>query len=96
MSDVKKVKPMVTVNVTFEQFSEWDFLPPGSYYIRNAIGDYVFIKTSDRVAAQKYIDENYGKGKYRVIPSKDDKGKSRQENGGYTVTGTSTRRGQSR
>jgi hypothetical protein len=96
MSDVKKVKPMVTVTVTFDQFTEWDFVPPGSYYIRDAVGNYVFMKTSNRQLAQKYIDEQYGKGKYTVIPAKDDKNKSKLESGGLSCTGTSTRRGQKR
>ena len=96
MSDVKKVKPMVTVSISFNEFSEWDFIPPGSYYIRNALGDFVFLKTSDRNLAQKHVDLVYGKGKYRVIPSKDDKTKSKLESGGLSCTGTSTRRGQRR
>lgn len=96
MSDVKKVKPMVTVSVKFEQFSEWDFIPPGSYYIRDAMGNFTFMKTSDRMLAQKHVDEVYGKGKYRVIPAKDDKTKSKLESGGLSCTGTSTRRGQKR
>lgn len=96
MSDVKKVKPMVTVSISFNEFSEWDFIPPGSYYIRNALGDFLFLKTSDRNLAQKHVDFVYGKGKYRVIPSKDDKTKSKLESGGLSCTGTSTRRGQKR
>lgn len=96
MTEAKKVKSMVTVTVTYEQFTEWDFVPPGSYYIRDAIGDYIFLKTSKRNLAQDHIDEVYGKGKYRVIPSKDDKTKSKLESGGLSCTGTSTRRGQKR
>jgi DNA polymerase III epsilon subunit-like protein len=96
MSDLKKEKPMSIVTVEFKQFTDWDFIPPGSYYIHNASGDYIFMKTSSRQLAQKYIDENYGKGKYTVIPSKDDKTKSKLESGGLSCTGTSTRRGQKR
>lgn len=96
MTEAKKVKPMVTVSVKYEQFTEWDFVPPGSYYIRDAIGNYIFLKTSNRKLAQEYIDTEYGKGKYRVIPSKDDKTKSKLESGGLSCTGTSTRRGQKR
>lgn len=92
----KKEKPILTEKRKFEEFTAWDFIPPGSYYIRDAEGNYIFLKTSNRQAAQKYIDNEYGKGKYNVIPSKDDKGKSRLESGGFSCTGTSTRRGQQR
>lgn len=97
MSDVKpkKVKPMVTELVKYETFAAWEFIPPGSFYIRNANGDFLFLKTSDRIAAQKYIDENYGKGRYTVIPAKaQTKTVSRLESGGLSCTGTATRRGQ--
>ena len=53
MSAVKKVKPLVAVSVDFETFSDPDFIPPGSFYMRNAIGDYIFLKTSNRQVAQK-------------------------------------------
>ncbi|AXF53079.1 MAG: hypothetical protein [Caudoviricetes sp.] len=89
----KKIK---TVVVDFEEFSEWDFIPPGSFYIRNAMGDYVFMKTSERKLAQDHVDAEYGKGKYAVVPAKQDKTKSRLESGGLSCTGTSTRRGQKR
>lgn len=94
MSDVKKVKPLVTVVVKFDQFTDPDFIPPGSFYIRDASGDYLFIKTSDRKAAQDHADKEYGKGKYAVIPTKDQKTKSRLESGGLSCYGTATRRGQ--
>jgi hypothetical protein len=92
----KKIKNLKTVDVTFEDFCQWDFLPPGSYYIRTALGDYLFLKTSDRQAAQTYIDNMYGKGKYTVVAAKIEKTKSRLESGGLSCTGTSTRRGQKR
>jgi hypothetical protein len=89
-----KVKPMITEIVKFEVFSAWDFIPPGSFYIRTASGDYLFLKTSDRMLAQKHIDTDYGKGKYTVIPTKVIKTKSKLESGGLSCTGTATRRGQ--
>lgn len=89
-------KKMKTQRVTFEQFCDCEFLPPGSFYIRDATGDYLFMKTSVRVDAQKYIDTEYGVGKYRVVPAKSENVKSKQESGGYSCTGTSTRRGQKR
>lgn len=90
----KKVKPILTETVKFEVFSVWDFMPPGSFYIRMASGDYLFLKTSDRLLAQKHIDTEYGKSKYTVIPTKVIKTKSKLESGGLSCTGTATRRGQ--
>ncbi|ANA49219.1 hypothetical protein PMW_94 [Pseudomonas phage phiPMW] len=89
-------KTIKTVVVPYEQYSEWDFVPSGSFYIKNAMGDFVFYKTSDRKLAQESVDKEYGKGHYTVIAAKLEKGKSRLESGGYSCTGTSTRRGQQR
>lgn len=89
-------KVIKTVVVEFEEFSEWDFIPPGSFYIRMASGDYLFLKTSNRSEAQAFINDEYGKGKYTVIPAKIQKTVSRLESGGLSCTGTSTRRGQKR
>ena len=84
-------KVIKTVVVKFDKFSEWDFVPPGSFYIRPASGDYLFLKTSDRKAAQEFVNNEYGVGKYTVIPTKDQKTKSRLESGGLSCTGTATR-----
>jgi len=92
----EKKKVVKTEDVSYEQFSQWDFMPPGSFYIRTAMGDYLFLKTSDRKAAQDKVNELYGKGKYTVVAAKMETTKSRLENGGYSCTGTSTRRGQHR
>lgn len=78
----------VTV-VDFDLFSDIDFVPPATFYIRNASGDYVFVHTRSRDKAQAWVDDNYGKGRYKVNASKIQKG-----NGNITCTGTQTRRGQ--
>ena len=87
-------KVIRTVAVDYDTFTEWDFVPLGSFFIRDASGWYIFIKTSDRKAAQDHINNEYGKGKYTVIPTKDQKTKSRLESGGLSCYGTATRRGQ--
>lgn len=87
-------KVLKTVVVSYDSFSEWDFIAPGSFYIRPASGDYLFLKTSDRKAAQAFVNKEYGAGKYAVIPTKDQKTKSRLESGGLSCYGTATRRGQ--
>lgn len=90
------VKVVKTVAVDYNTFTEWDFIPPGSFFIRDASGWYIFIKTSDRKVAQDHINNEYGKGKYTVIPTKDQKSKSRLESGGLSCYGTATRKGQKR
>lgn len=92
----EKKKPVKTVTVSYSQYTEWDFIPPGSFYVRDAMGDYLYIKTGDRRIAQQTIDEIYGKGKYTAVAAKLEKGVSKLESGGYSCTGTSTRRGQHR
>ena len=64
----------VTV-VDFDLFSDIDFVPPATFYIRNASGDYVFVHTRSRDKAQAWVDENYGKNRYKVNASKIQKGK---------------------
>lgn len=92
----KKVKPIVSVIVKYDDFTAWDFVPVGSFYIRDATGNYIFLKTSNRVSAQEHINNEYGKGRYTVIPTKVEKTKSKLESGGLSCTGTATRKGQKR
>ena len=88
-------KQIETIIVEYKQFSDYDFIPPGAFYIRIATGDYVFYKTSDRAKAQAQIDLDFPpKGKYTAIPSKISKGKSKREDGGYSAVGVGTRKGQ--
>lgn len=90
MTEAKK-KVVKTVEVTFDQFAEWTFIPPATYYIRDARDIYVFYKTSKRNEAQEAADEVYGKGKYKVMASKLQKTDSRLESGGLSVYATATR-----
>lgn len=93
MTETKK-KVVKTVEVTFGQFAEWTFIPPATFYIRDARDIYVFYKTSKRHEAQEAADEVYGKGKYKVMASKLQKTESRLESGGFSCTGVGTRKGQ--
>jgi len=90
----QKKKVVKTVEVEFDQFAEYDFIPPATFFIRDARDIYVFYKTSKRVEAQEAADEVYGKGKYKVMASKLQKTESRLESGGLSCTGTATRKGQ--
>ena len=39
---------------------------PSCFYIVDALGQYVFAKTKSRKIAQEVVDEEYGKGFYKV------------------------------
>lgn len=82
--------PKITT-ITFEQFSNYEFIPPATFYIQNAMGEYIFIHTSKRAVAQDWVNENYGKGRYTVKASKIQATKSKLESGGLSCTGTATR-----
>lgn len=86
-------KQKITV-IDFETFSALDFIPPATFFIQNAMGEYVFIHTAKRQVAQDWVDEEYGKGRYTVKASKLQATKSKLESGGLSCTGTATRRGQ--
>ena len=88
-------KQKITV-ITFDVFSSLEFVPPATFFIQNAMGDYVFIHTAKRQVAQDWVDAEYGKGRYTVKASKLQATKSKLESGGLSCTGTATRKGQKR
>lgn len=81
--------------VSFEQFSNYEFIPPATFFIQNALGEYIFIHTASRATAQEWVNEEYGKGRYTVKASKLQKGKELGEHS-KPAFGTATRRGQKR
>jgi hypothetical protein len=85
-------KQIETITLSFQEYQEAKeekkVLP--KYFIVDALGQYVFVKTRDRAKAQAHIDEEYGKGKYRVRTYNQD-GASREE---ASCIATETRRGQ--
>lgn len=85
-----------TTTITFDLFSSLEFFPPATFFIQNAMGDYVFIHTAKRQVAQDWVDETYGKGRYTVKASKLQATKSKLESGGFSACGTATRKGQSK
>lgn len=66
---------------------------PSNFYIIDAMGDRVYYKTKNRAEAQRQADEDYGKGRYIIRVVKDQKVKSKREDGGLSCTGSNTRRG---
>jgi len=89
--DLDKIK---TTIVSYEEFSDYMFIPPATYYIMDSMQNYFFIHTSDRQAAQQVVNEKYGENRYTVVAAKITKGRIKNEAGIYTCTGVSTRRGQ--
>jgi len=86
-------KEVEVVTLTYEQFSEWGMIPPGSFFICSALQLYTYFKTSDKVKAQAKCDEMFDKGKYKVISVRTDaKTKCKNESGEYTATGVGTRK----
>ena len=61
---------MKTTTITLEEFNDDQFKRPSNFYIRIATGDSYFIHTRDRMAAQKLVDDEFGKGRYKVNASK--------------------------
>lgn len=92
MSDKKKLVKLKITDVTFDEFTEIDFTPPSTFFIRGATGDYYFIHTAKRGIAQEWVDENFGKGRYTVVASKLQKTKPKNESGAYSCTGTGSRK----
>ena len=58
------------ITYTFSEATDLDFKPPTLWYVRNSLGDFVFIKTRDRRKAQEIINSVYGAGKFRVASTK--------------------------
>lgn len=88
MAKDKDVK--VTV-ITYNEFTDINFHPPSNWFFKDALGNFNFVHTSKREVVQKYIDENYGLNKYKPVPVKDTKTKSKLESGGLSVYATATR-----
>lgn len=87
-----KKKELKVTEVSFEDFTAIDFVPPSSFYFKTALGTLLFISTLDRNLAQAWCDEYSGvKGKYKIIVTRDVKTKSRREDGGLSVYATATR-----
>ena len=86
-------KEIEVVTVTYQQYTDYEFIEPGSFFMMDSMQNYHFFKTSFREKAQAKCDEMFGKGKYTVKTSKNQKTKSKLESGGLSACGTSSRRG---
>ncbi len=90
-------------NIKTQEYGREDYLlpsfkHPSNYYIVNAFGNRLYIKTTDRATAQAKADEIYGKGFYsiRVVADKDEFGSKKWDSPETykPVRGVSTKRGQ--
>jgi len=63
-----------------------------NWYILDALGNRVYYLTRNRTEAQNQADLDYGKGRYTIRAVKDQKSRSRQENGEISVRGSNTRK----
>lgn len=87
-------KQKITV-VSYTDFAKWEFIPAATFFIKDAMGDYIFIHTAKRAVAQEWVDKEYGKNRYSVNTSRLQKGKELGEDS-KPAFGTATRRGQKR
>lgn len=86
-------KELKVTTVSYQDFTAYDYICQAAFYFKDALGQIHMLHSSKREECQAWVDENYPpKGKYKVIASKLQKTKSRQENGLSTATGTSSRR----
>ena len=58
------------IRVNYNEATSLDFKPPCTYYIRDAMDDFVFIKSRSRKVAQQLVNDEYGDRKYTVSSSK--------------------------
>lgn len=91
MTKEKDIKVSI---ITYEQYTDYEYIDVANYFIVSALQEYVYFHTNDRAAAQAKCNEMFGIGKYSVKASRITKTKSKSESGGLSATGTSTRRGQ--
>jgi len=58
-----------TTVLSFEEFTDDEFKKPSNFYIMDAMQNYVFFHTRDRLVAQEWCDKIYD-GVYTVNASK--------------------------
>ena len=75
------------IEIWDEESGSFVYNQPSKYMIQLATGDLLFIHTRDRLAAQQFIDLEYGKGFYLVKQIKQGTG-----SGEYTAGGTTSRK----
>lgn len=66
-----KEKDVIVVIITPEEKREEDYKQPSAnFYFIDACGNTVFLKHKDTSKIERWVEENYGKGKYKLNPCK--------------------------
>ena len=86
-----KIDKIKVTQLSYEEFTDYEFQPPATFYVMDSLQNYTFIHTSQRAVAQEVVDEIYGKGRYTIKAAKQQKTKPRTEFG-VSATGTASRR----
>lgn len=87
--NVFKVDGVKVTIVSYEEFTDSEFIPPATFYVMDSLQQYKFIHTSSREVATKIVYEIYGHNRYSIKASK-----LQKSTGTVTAVGHQTRRGQ--
>lgn len=88
----EKKKELRITEITYDQYTDYEFQPPSTFFVMSSLQIYYFIHTSKRAEAQQWADDTFGVGKFIVKASKLQKTVPKSESGQLTVTGTATRK----
>lgn len=64
--NTKVEKKIETIVISEEDYLEDNYIAPSGYYIRDYLGQAVFYRSRDRLKIQHQVDEEFGKGKFKV------------------------------
>lgn len=90
-ANVFKVDGVKVTIVSYEEFTDYSFIPVSSFYVMDSLQRYFFVHTAKREVAQQVVNEYYGHTRYKIKASKLQKPK-----GTVTAVGHQTMRGQKR
>lgn len=88
-----KEKDIEVIIVSFADYTSYDFVEPGMFFVMSSMQDYYFFKTADRAKAQQKCNEIFGENFFIVKTSRNIKTKSRLESGTYSAYGSNSRKG---
>lgn len=67
---MEKVIDSSFIYIPYKDAKDLDFKPPTLWYVRDALDNFVFIKSRSRKVAQQLVNDEYGARKYTVCSSK--------------------------
>jgi hypothetical protein len=70
MSEQFVVDKIKITQVSYAEYTDYDFVEPATFFVMDAMQNYTFVHTSKREVAQRIADEIYGVGMYVVKASK--------------------------